>query len=220
MKKMSQTKVYYSVLTVCLLLIVGVSAAIYNFTALKNGKTDEPVTTGQSSSVVDEKANVTATGVPKTTQTTTEFTTTVPSDQLPYSGDFITPTNGNVIKDYSDGEMVRSETMSDWRVHNGVDFSAEEGESVVAVQNGTIVSVDKDILWGVSVKLTCPGGLTVTYYGLQEKVNVKKGDTVNKGDVIGVVGLLPVESSDGVHIHLETSVNDKIVNPLDVMNLM
>lgn len=221
-KKWSNVRVYYSVLTVCLLLIVGVSAAIYNF-SLNNvaDKIPEQSTVEQSSSVSvsDEQANVTATGIPKTTETTT-VTTTVPAEKLPYEGEFIAPTSGKVVKDYSNGEMVKSETMGDWRVHNGVDFSASEGESVLAVQDGTVTSIDKDALWGVSIEITCPGGLKVKYYGLQDNVNVKKDDTVSQSDVIGVAGSLPIESAEGVHIHIETTVNDSPVSPLDALNLM
>lgn len=217
MKKMSQTKVYYSVLTACLLLVVGVSAAIYNYTAHRNNTIESPSTTTQSAP--DEQANVTATGIPKTTESTT-VTTATPKELLPYEGEFATPTTGKVIKDYSNGEMVKNETMSDWRVHNGVDFSAAESEQVVAVQNGTITLIDKDALWGVSIELSCPGNLKVRYSGLQDNVNVKKGDAVNKGDIIGVAGTLPVESAEGTHIHLETKVDDQLVNPIEALNMM
>ena len=218
MKKMSQTKVYYSVLTACLLLVVGVSAAIYNYTAHQSSTPEAPSTTTQSAP--DEQANVPATGIPKPTETTTVTTTATPKELLPYSGEFLTPTAGKVIKDYSNGEMVKNETMGDWRVHNGVDFGAAEGEQVAAVQNGTVTLIDKDALWGVSIELTCPGNLKVRYSGLQDNVNVKKGDTVKKGDIIGVAGTIPVESADGTHVHIETYVNNKLANPLEAMNLM
>lgn len=222
MKKMSQTKVYYSVLSVCLILVVGVSAAIYNHTARHNNNVESLSTTTQSQAVSDEQANVTATGIPKTTQSTTRTTiaTTLPGELLPFEGDFMTPTQGKVIKDFSNGEMVKNETMGDWRTHDGVDFSAKEGEKVFAVQNGTVTSIDKDSLWGVVIELTCPGKLKVKYCGLQDNVNVKKGDAVKKGDVIGTAGLLPVESADGTHIHIQTTVDDETVNPIEAMNLM
>ncbi len=219
MKNPSKTKVYYSVLTVCLLLVVGVSAAIYNYTVHQNNKVENQTTTSQTQPVSDEQANVTATGIPKTTETTT-VTTTTPVELLPYRGEFEAPTKGKVVKDFSNGEMVKSETMSDWRIHNGIDFSANEGEQVVAVQNGEISAIDKDALWGVSVEITCPGNLKVKYYGLQDNLNIKKGDTVEKGDVIGVAGILPVESAEGIHIHIETTVDDKTVSPLEAMNMM
>ncbi len=220
-KKWTNVKVYYSVLTVCLLLIVGVSATIYNY-SLNNVSDQIPPQSSTQNTVdvsPDEQANVTATGIPKTTQSTT-VTTTVPAEKLPYDGEFIAPTSGKLVKDYSNGEMVKSETMGDWRVHNGVDFSADEGENVLAVQDGTITAVDKDALWGVSIEISCPGGLKVKYYGLQDNVNIKKNDTVSQGDVIGVAGALPIESAEGVHIHIETTVNNTAVNPLDALNLI
>lgn len=219
MKKMSQTKVYYSVLTVCLLLVVGVSALIYNHGIKNSNEVTQPTTFEASSSAYNEQANVTATGIPKTTESSTA-PTTISKELLPYEGEFITPTSGKIVKDYSNGEMVKNKTMGDWRVHNGADFSANEGEHVVAVQNGTVSRIDKDALWGVSIEISCPGNLKVKYCGLQDNVNIKKGDAVKKGDVIGVAGSLPVESAEGIHIHLETSVNEKTVNPLEVMNMM
>ncbi len=218
-QKWSNVKVYYSVLTVCLLMIVGISATIYNFSLNKTQEATTSPSTSIATSAPDEQANVTATGVPKTTKSTT-LTTTTPVEKLPFEGSFQVPTTGKLIKDYSNGEMVKSETMGDWRVHNGIDFSAEEGESVLAVQDGTITEINKDALWGVSIELSCPGGLKVKYYGVQENVNVKKGDTVAKGAVIAVVGTLPIESAQGTHIHIETSVNNTLTNPIEALNLM
>ena len=220
-KKWSNVKIYYSVLTVCLLLIVGVSAAIYNSSLNKVSDTTTNQSTAAPSTVskYDEQANVTATGIPKTTESATTQAT-VSEKLLPYHGEFVAPTDGKVIKDYSNGEMVKNETMGDWRIHNGVDFSANEGGSVFAVQNGTVTSIDKDSLWGVIIELTCPGDLTVRYCGLQDNINVKKGDAVSKGDIIGVAGTLPVESADGVHIHIETKIKGETESPLDALNLM
>ncbi len=219
-QKWSNVKVYYSVLTACLLLIVGISAAIYNFSLNKAQNSITPLPSSvTNSAITDEPANVPATGIPKTSSTTSSATT-VAKEKLPYEGEFIAPTKGKLIKDYSDGEMVKSETMGDWRIHNGIDFSANESENVLAVQDGVVSKIDKDALWGVSLELNCPGGLTVKYYGLQENVNVKIGDTVVKGSVIAAVGALPIESAQGTHIHLETLVNGETVNPIQVLNLI
>lgn len=219
-KNLSQTKVYYSVLTACLLLIVGISAVIYNFNLAKLPQPAQDETT--PSAVTDEQVNVTATGIPKTTSTTvsTTTTTTVPSHLLPYTGEFMPPTSGKVINDYSNGEMVKNETMGDWRVHNGVDFSASDAQQVVAVQDSTVTKIDKDPMWGVIVEISCPEGLTVRYCGLQDNVSVKKGDTLKKGDVIGFAGNIPVESAEDKHIHLEAFINGKSVDPIDALNLM
>ncbi len=218
-QKWTNVKVYYSVLTVCLLMIVGISAAIYNFSLNKAEEVTSPSSSSIAATSPDEQANVPATGVPKTSETT-PITTTTPPEKLPFEGNFQTPTKGKLIKDYSNGEMVKSETMGDWRVHNGIDFSAEDGESVLAVQDGVVTEINKDALWGVSIEIACPGGLKVKYFGVQENVNVKKGDKVVKGAVIGVAGTLPIESAQGTHIHIETTVDDILKNPIEALNLM
>ena len=216
-------KVYYAVLTGCLLLIIGVSAAIYNVSLNKikpaeTGNSSEysyslPSTTSRS----QEQANMAATGIPKTSESTSA---TVSSKKLPYKGEFTPPVSGKVIGEFSNGEMVKNETMGDWRVHDGVDFAANDGESVVAVQDGEVESIDSDEMWGVCVKVLCPGGMTVKYCGLQEKPSVKRGDKVTKGSVIGKAGAIPIESSMPSHIHIETVIDKKNVNPLEAMNLL
>lgn len=217
-------KTYYVILTACLILIIGASAVVYNIAANKSRVQSEQKESSAPSysqkittSAVSKPANVPATGVPK--ESTSE-STTADKSKMPYTGDFGAPTSGKIIKDYSNGEMVKSKTMQDWRVHDGVDFSAESGESVLAVQGGEITKVDKDELWGVKVELTCPGNLKVIYSGIADGSEPQKGDKVEKGNVIGKAGVLPIESSDGVHIHIETKVDNEIVNPVDALNLI
>lgn len=218
-------KIYRTVLTGCLLAIVGISAVVYNLSVPKNllqsENTSSQTLTTRSKITTDknnEAVNIPATGVPKPT-TTTE--TTVSAEEKPYSGSFVAPTSGKVIKDFSEGEMVKSKTMGDWRIHNGTDFSAENGENVVAVQNCTVTNVDKDEMWGVTVTVLCPDNLYVKYCGFDgESVSVKKGDKIAKGGVIGKAGIIPIESSEESHIHIETTINGEYINSLTALNLL
>lgn len=222
-EKNEKKRFYYAVLTACLLLIVGVSAVIYNSSL---PKPEQKVTittknrgTSVTTTVYDELANMRATGIPKPA-TTKSTTTTVPAYERAFSGDFAAPTDGKATADFSGGEMVKSSTMGDWRVHNGTDFAAGESDSVYAVQNAAVTAVDKDEMWGVTLTLACPDGLTVRYCGLDDSVTLKKGDTVKKGEIIGRIGALPIESADGRHIHVETVADGENVNPLEALNLL
>lgn len=216
-------KVYYAVLTGCLLLIIGVSAAIYNVSLNKikpaetKNSSEYSYSFQSTTSRNQEQANMAATGIPKTSESTSAAINT---KKLPYKGEFTPPVSGKVIGEFSNGEMVKNETMGDWRVHDGVDFAANNGESVVAVQDGEVESIDSDEMWGICVKVLCPGGMTVKYCGLQENLSVKRGDKVTRGSVIGKAGAIPIESTMPSHIHIETVIDEKNVNPLEAMNLL
>ncbi len=219
-------KLYRAILTGCLIAIVGISAVVYNLSVPKNPLQNSSISsqalttrTLKTISENNEAANVPATGIPKPTTTTTTATTVAESEK-PYTGNFAAPTAGKVIKDFSEGEMVKSETMGDWRIHNGTDFTAGEGESVFAIQNCTVMNVDKDEMWGVTVTVLCPGELYVKYCGLADTLKIKKGDKLKKGAVLGNAGALPIESALEGHIHIETSVGGEVVNPLSVLNLL
>ncbi len=221
-------KFYYAVLTGCLMIIIGISAFVYNFSVPKNAVSNKE-TTSQSrisytkskteSNTENEAANYTPTGIPKPAETTSAATT-IPESEKPYTGSFCDTVSGKVINDYSEGELVKNETMGDWRIHNGTDFSTDENESVHSVQSCTVTAVDKDEMWGVCVTTQCPGNLTVKYCGLSDSVTCKTGDKIAKGGIIGKSGSIPAESAMQSHIHIETYVDGKAVNPLRALNMM
>ena len=139
-------------------------------------------------------------------------------ENAPYTGSFALPFGTRIIKDYSDGEMVRSATMGDWRVHNGVDFAGEQDAPVVAMQSGTVKNVAHDSLWGVVVTIDHGQGVTARYCGLAEGSAPKEGQAVGRGEQVGIIAQVPCESADGIHLHLEVLVNGKVADPLAVMN--
>ncbi|MBO9598212.1 MAG: M23 family metallopeptidase, partial [Cohnella sp.] len=54
-----------------------------------------------------------------------------------------------------------------------------------------------------------------TVYGHMKKLKVKKGQVVEKGDSIGVMG--STGRSTGTHLHFEVHLNDKLKNPLSYL---
>jgi len=139
-------------------------------------------------------------------------------ENAPYTGSFVLPFGTRIIKDYSDGEMVKSATMGDWRVHNGVDFAGEADAPVLAIQSGAVTDVAHDPLWGTIVTIDHGQGVTARYCGLAEGGTPKAGQQVAQGEQIGIVAQAPCESADGIHLHFEVLVNNKIADPLAVMN--
>ncbi len=128
------------------------------------------------------------------------------------------PITGAVTKDYSGDELVYSQTMDDWRTHNGIDIAAEEGTDVQAVADGTVEAVTNSSMMGTTVIILHPSGLRSIYSNLAEKELVAPGDTVTKGSIIGKTGdTASEEVSEPPHLHFEISLNEEPVNPHDYL---
>lgn len=121
---------------------------------------------------------------------------------------------GNIVqKPYSEA-AVYSKTMDDWRAHEGVDYTAEEGCAVAAAWDGSVTKVYKDKLWGNVVEIYHGGGVSARYCNLAGKVAVKENQRVKCGDIIGAVGKsASVESKEEPHLHLELFQDGIRINP-------
>ncbi len=132
---------------------------------------------------------------------------------------FYSPLSLSITKDYSMGIPVFSQTMKDYRTHNGVDFTGIKGENVKTTGEGTVVSVTKDAIWGNTVTIDHKNGVTSAISGLADEALVSVGTEVYTGTIIGTVGDIPIESADSAHVHLEMRVNGQLVDPLEILGL-
>ena len=127
---------------------------------------------------------------------------------------FIWPLSGKVAVDYSPDALIYSETMGDWRVHNGVDLSAKLGTKVLSAAAGTVTRVENTDDMGTTVTIDHGAGVTTTYANLAGTPTVKEGDSVAMGAVIGSVGATALyETGDDAHLHCELAVNGENVDP-------
>lgn len=131
---------------------------------------------------------------------------------------FVLPNNGEIFADYSNQELVKDETLGDWRTHNGIDIKADAGAEVVSVAAGTVIGVRNDPLWGYVVEVEHADGLVSIYCGLAKNVAVKEGDPVKTGAKLGVVDYIPSESKLPAHLHFELKKDGKWVDPLTTMD--
>lgn len=156
-------------------------------------------------------------------ETTPESTspTTEPSEPItpePANVLMEKPVAGDISKDYSGNELVYFETMQDWRVHEGIDFAAEEKTQVKAVADGTVESVQQDGLFGACITISHPDGIQTFYGNLAEGSMPEVGTQVKTGQVIGRVGkTATVEINDKPHLHFEVRKNGVPVNPHEHM---
>jgi len=98
--------------------------------------------------------------------------------------------------------------------HPGLDIAGAEGTAIIAPAKGIVSFVGKNGPLGMSVKIRHDSAYETTYGHLQ-KASVKKGQHVERGEVIGHLG--NSGRSTGHHLHYEIAKNGKTVNPLQHM---
>jgi murein DD-endopeptidase MepM/ murein hydrolase activator NlpD len=97
------------------------------------------------------------------------------------------------------------------KMHTGMDFTAPTGTQIYATGDGVIESVKKSKRgYGNHIVIKHQFGYK-TRYAHMSRFNVKKGQKVKRGDVIGFVG--NTGSSTGPHLHYEVEKDDRKVNP-------
>jgi murein DD-endopeptidase MepM/ murein hydrolase activator NlpD len=96
-------------------------------------------------------------------------------------------------------------------VHKGLDFAAAEGTKVSAVAAGLVTYSGERSGFGIMVEINHGNGLA-TRYCHNEKVLVKPGDMVRKGQEVALIG--STGRSTGPHLHFEVLKNGQQVDPL------
>jgi murein DD-endopeptidase MepM/ murein hydrolase activator NlpD len=94
--------------------------------------------------------------------------------------------------------------------HEGIDFAAPDGTPIHAVAAGIVTWAGPRGGYGNMVQIDHGNGYA-TRYGHAEKILVHVGETVNRGDVIALVG--DTGRSTGPHVHFEVLKNGHEVNP-------
>ncbi len=213
---------FYAILAVCLVIAGAGSyftARVAARTKLDETQTSltEPVTSVTEARITEAEVNENVTGVPDERYETAGEPDSEPENTVVRAAEFSLPLTTAVIKDYSNGELVRSSTMGDWRAHTGIDFAGNAGDAVKSINNGIVLRVYNDALWGTTVEIDHGDGLTARYCGLEKDSTVNIGDEVKAGDKIGSLGTIPIEEADGVHLHLEVTQDGSITDPLAAM---
>lgn len=115
---------------------------------------------------------------------------------------------------FSGNELVYSETMSDWRTHNGQDYAGSVNDFVAAPMDSEVTAIYDDALWGRCIELK-GSEVTMRLMGLNTKDVVQVGDIVVQGASIGSLGELPCEAAQGTHLHIEVLKDGMEQNPAD-----
>jgi murein DD-endopeptidase MepM/ murein hydrolase activator NlpD len=101
-------------------------------------------------------------------------------------------------------------TTNQLRNHTGIDFEITKGSDVVSTADGIVVVQRVGELRGLHVIIKHNETFSTRYFHLESAL-VKQGDTVKKGEVIGLVGNTGLSSVP--HLHYEILKNDATIDP-------
>ncbi len=205
-KRFIEGRGFYVALAACLLATGGIAVATFGETLFVSQGKDN------TSSPIERPVEQIVTGEPEDRTTTTTAPTTTTTASTPAADLFVLPMGNTVLKPFSDGAPVYSETMKDWRTHDGADFVGEAGQTVRALADGTVTAVSKHPLWGGCVTIDHGLGVLSYYFGVEP--TVKQGNVVTVGATIGKLSTSPCESGERDHLHLEMTVDGTRVDPI------
>lgn len=124
------------------------------------------------------------------------------------------------IQPVSNKDLRRTASGWGWRIdpiyktrrfHEGIDFSAPTGTDIYATGDGVVVNVTtSNIGYGKYVEIDHGFGYS-TLYAHMDGFNVRPGQRVNRGDVIGWVG--NTGKSTAPHLHYEVRIRGRAVDP-------
>ncbi len=103
-----------------------------------------------------------------------------------------------------------------WAFHSGVDIKGRVGTPVRATACGVVEKVGYNRGYGRFVVVRHGNGFSTLYAHLC-RIKVRKGERVERGEVIGLMG--NTGRSTGPHLHYEVRVGNKPVNPLKFMKV-
>lgn len=113
------------------------------------------------------------------------------------------------------GESRLSSSSGGTRPHKGLDISAPSGTPIVATADGVVSFSGTESEYGRLICIEHGHGFS-TAYGHLQKLHVKAGEKVTKGQVIGTVGLSG--NTTGPHVHYEVRLHNNPVNPYRFLN--
>ena len=101
-------------------------------------------------------------------------------------------------------------------LHAGMDIRGDKGETVRSTANGKVIWADWYGGYGNCVRIAHGNGYS-TLYGHLSALNVKNGQSIQAGDIIGYIG--STGRSTAPHLHYEVRLNNKPINPNRFLSL-
>jgi murein DD-endopeptidase MepM/ murein hydrolase activator NlpD len=123
----------------------------------------------------------------------------------------IQPVSNKDLKRTASGYGMRIDPIyKTVKFHAGMDFSASVGSDIYATGNGTVTFTGWKQGYGNAVIINHKYGYE-TLYGHMDKIKIRQGAKIKRGEIIGYVG--SSGKSTGPHLHYEVRYKGKPTNP-------
>ncbi len=128
------------------------------------------------------------------------------------------PVVGEVVLPYSNLLAIYDPTLDQFRTNEIISIQSVIGQDVKASAEGQVIEVSSNEVNGNYVVIQHGNGWTTTYGQLESNVNVKVGDVVDVGFVLGKTAK-PTKYSValGDHVDFKITHNDQTVNPSTIL---
>lgn len=125
------------------------------------------------------------------------------------------PVEGNVIMDYSMSSVIYFQTLDQYKCNPAIIIQAEVGEDVLNAAKGIVSEISYDEETGNTVTVSIGDGYKVIYGQLDKNLNVREGQSVEEGKVIGKIAK-PTKYyvKEGTNLFFEVLLEDETVNPM------
>ncbi len=132
-----------------------------------------------------------------------------------FKGKFIYPIDKYIITGVYGSQRILNGKPR--RPHYGIDFHAPEGTPVKSMMDGVVTLVENDMYFtGGTIIFDHGHGISTLYMHMKD-INVKKGQKVKKGEIVGTLG----QSGRATGPHLDIRLNwfDVKLDPATILNL-
>ena len=126
---------------------------------------------------------------------------------------FIMPLDSKVIGPFGRRSIINNQPRSP---HTGIDLRGKKGTPVKASNNGQVVFTGNHFFTGNTVVIDHGAGIMSMYFHL-DKIDVKKGDKISRGEILGTVG--STGRATGPHLHWGIRISGQRVDPVSLVKI-
>ena len=127
------------------------------------------------------------------------------------------PVSGDVTLGYNMESTVYFKTLGMYKCSPGMVIASDVGTNVCVAASGVVIDVDDSTETGKTVRVAVGNGYETTT-GMLDNVNVKIGDTVTEGQLLGTVAEPSAYyKEEGPGVYFAMTKDGSPVNPMDYL---